>query len=396
MQSVIKLISELGLNAAPYKAGVKDAKNATTGLEATVVKLGNAMKVAFTVTAITAFGKKMIEFGTKASQAAENIGITTGEMLALQRVAIANSLTIDDMTRILSKLRYAQVEVARGSVELARKFDLVGVSVDELLAADPIELMIRFAEATKDSEYAAGLLAEVLGEKLGPRAVTALQGVEDAIKNANDTAGAGADSLRSLGDDIALGFDTAYNSVLKLIGSLKPNLKKIDPLLDAMKPYQNEAGDMIDPSKQPSLMNDWFNDNHEYTAPIIEDRSKPKKNELQIIKERVDAEKAALEAEKEATKQQQERERIMNRMDDIRKSAQASMGAAGDSISGRGIETDAIARIGGQIGGSRAGLAIEDRKMQIDEKRNEILEQMNEKIQELQEQLAQFAGGYAG
>ena len=205
MSAIATLKTILGMDTAAYKAGAKDAAAATTRLQATITAAGRSLAAAFSVGAVMAGARKVMEWCDNVSTAAQNAGVLTKEMMALNQVAAANNLDIGDMQKLLSKTQNELYAAAKGSDESAKKFTDLGLSINDMIGMDPAGQLQAIAKAAVDSGIPLEALSTFFGEKLGPNAVAACQQIaQEGLPQVSDAAAAAADKVGALSDKFSV------------------------------------------------------------------------------------------------------------------------------------------------------------------------------------------------
>ena len=95
MNAVLQAI--LGLNTGPFKAGIRDAEGSARGLQISLRSIGQTLGVAFSVAGAMAAARSVATWASGISEAAQNVGILSSEMLALNSVAETNGLKVEDL-----------------------------------------------------------------------------------------------------------------------------------------------------------------------------------------------------------------------------------------------------------------------------------------------------------
>jgi hypothetical protein len=214
--AIAKLEAMLGLDAKAYKAGMKDAKTSTTSFQASIAKVGSALGAAFTVGAIVSYGKSVVEWASKISESAQNVGVLTAEMIALNEISLKNGMEVDQLSIMLSKLQTKLGDAIDNGGESEKVFTDLGLSIETLSKMNPAQMLEEVARAAVKSGDPLTALANIVGERLGPKAVSAIRELaEDGLGSLNTEAADAADEIERLGDE----FDKMANKAKAGIAS---------------------------------------------------------------------------------------------------------------------------------------------------------------------------------
>ena len=199
MNAVLQAI--LGLNTGPFKAGIRDADGSARGLQSTLRSVGQSLGVAFSIAGAMAAARSVATWASGISEAAQNVGILSSEMLALNGIAETNGIKVEDLAKMLAKLQTQQMDAAKGSDTARAAFDGLGLSLDAVMRMDPVELLQAVATAAMETGTPVTALADIFGDKLGPKAVAALRQISvEGLGPLNDDLGKTIDEIERMDD----------------------------------------------------------------------------------------------------------------------------------------------------------------------------------------------------
>jgi hypothetical protein len=413
MGVVAQLMAALGLDAKQYKAGMADVQRGTKSFQSMIGTVGKTIAAAFSVGAVISFGKSLITWSSNVSQAAANVGILTSEMIALNRLAIQNGLDVGDMQKVLSKLRAELWEAATNGGKAAEKFTSLGLSIDYLTGLDPVTLLKEVSKAAFDSGIPLQRLADIFGERLGPRIVTALKEIsEGELPKVSEEAGKAADAVEEAADRMASAWDRVKQAIVAAIGSTKEQkkealktivndavaneqgvnpvvllIKHLFPQFDTPEEQAARTGTDTKPAapaapatvevKPHPLWNTGAISEQEQLTAIARDTMAREENEKQKRdheqRRKVEEERSR---EREALKQPMTSE-IKSMMEDNER-LKERLQTLPKEIHGESVKADVVAQMGGSIGGERPGLGIVDKQFRLQQESASLLKQIEE------------------
>jgi hypothetical protein len=202
MAAVAQLKAVLGMDSKDFKAGMSKASKDVSGFQSQIKKVGGVMAAAFSVGVIVAAGKSLATWAGNVSDAANNAGLLTSEMLALQQASIYGGLGLDGMSKLLTKVQVKLAEATSGNKEARKSFTGLGLDIEALNGLNPAQLLEEVARAAIASGSPLTALADIFGEKLGPKSVQALRGItgNEGLPKISEEAGKAADKLDDLSD----------------------------------------------------------------------------------------------------------------------------------------------------------------------------------------------------
>ena len=217
MAAIAQLKAVLGMDSKEFKAGMKSATKDTSTFQSQIASVGKMLAGAFSVGAIISFSKSIMTWAIDISEAAQNAGVLTSEMMALNQVALQGGLNVDEMRRMLSILQVELGNAAEGQETSRKKFEDLGLSIEELAALDPASMFQKVAQAAMDSGKPLQALADIFGTKMGPKALAAIKDLaENGLPAVSQAAADAADAAEELGGRWAVAMEKAKSKTLEL------------------------------------------------------------------------------------------------------------------------------------------------------------------------------------
>lgn len=215
MSAIATLKAMLGLDSSQYLREMDAATRKARGFESDFKRVtGNinsalgALGMGLSFAGIIGGIKSVLSWADNLSEAASQVGMLTGEMAALNQVALQNGVNLNDVSRFVSKLQNNILDAATGNEKLAKSFADVGLDASKLNGMLPVDQLRAVMQAAVESGRPLTALSEIVGDKLGPSFVnlaTALQSTD--FSGVNSGLGQAADNAGKLNDRIALGLE---------------------------------------------------------------------------------------------------------------------------------------------------------------------------------------------
>jgi hypothetical protein len=197
MSATADIMARLGLDKSEFSRGIKGAQDEATGLGELAGKVGPLLAGMFSVGAVTAYAKSIVDLGSQISDISGNLGVSTDSLQGLTNAAMLNGVGMTEVGRALAALKKKQDDLIEGNKEAAASFArlgldakaVAGMTVDELFAA------VGHQASTATNELAAfSVVADLLGGKIGPKLVQTLkdvgsQGLQSVIDKAKEAGG---------------------------------------------------------------------------------------------------------------------------------------------------------------------------------------------------------------
>lgn len=420
MSAIAKLHAFLGLNSAEFTAGMKKAKGDTSAFQSSIKQIGTSLAAAFSFGAIAAAAKSLAEYGAEMSEAAQNAGILTEEMFALNEIATQNGLSVDEMRRMLSKLQTELYNAADGSEESRKKFEAIGLEITDLAGMAPAQMFEEVARAAFKSGIPLQSIADIFGDRLGPKAVSALRQLAEEGLPAIDTAAAtAADKLDTLMDkwdrliakvkegSLSLGVKVAEGaqvagSFVKGAAEQMSMAEKLARLSLAPLTFgasliptrkQREAGMQaaIETQNQQFVEEQQASDKRR--KQINESRNAMRKKAIEGETER-DSERR-LKSREDYDKQREKEQSIIDAAASREENLREKLSDLTDPFKDSGpaqIRRDSLAQVGGFFGGDRAGFDVQSKQLHVQEESRRLLDEIRANTREMKEQLAYARG----
>jgi hypothetical protein len=123
------------------------------------------------VGALVRFGQAITDWASNLSTAAENVGVLTSEMIAFNRVGVQTGNAGDQVARVMGRIKTELDGAIRGSEQSREKFERLGLSMRDLAAMDTADQFMAVMRAAKETGQPLEAMADLVGERLGPRFV---------------------------------------------------------------------------------------------------------------------------------------------------------------------------------------------------------------------------------
>lgn len=216
MGAVAELKAMLGLDPTRYNAGVKSAKKSTSMFQDELAKVTNMIAGAFSAAAVIGFAKNVWQWGDKLSEMAQKVGVLTSKMAALNRVALQNGMDINQAANMLAKMQTKLGDAIDRGGDAEKAFTNIGLSLEDLVKLSPADMLIEVARAAVKSGDPLNALADIIGERLGPQAVSTFRALaEDGLGTIDEALGETADKVEELGSKFAEMVDRMKADALK-------------------------------------------------------------------------------------------------------------------------------------------------------------------------------------
>lgn len=178
MSATAKLMAWLGMDAKDFNKGVDQAEHRTHKFSSVLAGMKGKLAAAFSVAAIGAGVKNIVESAGDLMHAAENLRITTDEYQALESAGKRLGLSSDDVVTALQKVMKAQEDAssAEPTKEIVENFKKLKLEADDLDRMNPAEVFAKMAEAAQTGSTQMDAAFSILG-KSGPRFRAFMQGV---------------------------------------------------------------------------------------------------------------------------------------------------------------------------------------------------------------------------
>jgi hypothetical protein len=371
MAGIAQLKAIVGLDTKAYKAGTRDVKDANASLLGSFKTIGAAIGITFGVASIIRAAGAIRKWADDTSTAAQNVGILTSEMIALNRVAIQGGLGVDQMAMMLGKLQNKLGDAAKGDKTAAAAFDDLGLSVSDLIKMDPTTMLQTVAKAAIATGTPIETLSNLFGEKLGPKAVTALRQIADEGLPAVDAAiGQTADAIEALGDRYAVAIDGMKQLTLEWLAAFQNGLDEITDFWGGF--IAGGEGGRMQAGSDAMQRGET-------------DRQK-----------RLDEMTKKREAEQKAAIEERGRLYMKNLEDQIAKEEKLmadQMQSAVDRAKVGAPEVSSMEKMGAAFGGARPELRMVERQIQIAADQLVVAREHSTKLSELKDALDRFQGG---
>jgi hypothetical protein len=170
---VAELKGRLSLDGKPFIDTLKDVGGELEGNFKTSLKnIGGAIAGAFTVTAVVAFTKEIINTADEVINLSNRLNIGTETVQSLQIAAKEAGIDFGTFENAIFKATKSANDALTGNKNLTKAFESLGLSLGDIRDLNPEQLFESIAKAMANGEADAKVLDaafEVLGAKSGPK-----------------------------------------------------------------------------------------------------------------------------------------------------------------------------------------------------------------------------------
>jgi hypothetical protein len=213
--ALFSLIAKLGLDKTGFDAGMSAAGKGAARFGAA---LKSQLAAAFSIAAITAYTRSLIEYSSKIHDAALKTGASKEAMQTLGHAAKLTGIDLDNVTaamKFLSKSRLEAMKDPNG--EEAKVFEALGIGAKELKELEIEDLFRKVGRGFQRNDFGASSMAMVVkllgrgAENLMPLFVEGVEELEDALRNVGGV----------LSDEVIDKFDTIHDQLTTLTAQLR-------------------------------------------------------------------------------------------------------------------------------------------------------------------------------
>lgn len=237
---ILKLLAELGLNKTGFDAGM-DA--ATAKSKAFSNSLKSTLAGAFSVAAIAAYTRHVIETVSHIEDLSQKVGVGTETLQELDYAAKQSGSSLDAVANSFRALSKARLEALQDKNSKAgQAFGAMGISSGDLKSENLEQTWKRIAETIRTTDFGAAELAivdELLGRAAGELLPMFKAGVEQSSEEARNLGLIISDEVVSSIDDAG---DAIDRMATKLKATVAPAIKYI---VDRMRDLYDLADLMV-------------------------------------------------------------------------------------------------------------------------------------------------------
>lgn len=141
--SIAEFVVGLGMDSSDFNRGIQGAERKLGAFKSTILQTGAALGAAFTFKGLTFdFAKQVNE----ARQLAQFLGVSTNNLVSMQRVAQSFGADIGEMNSLFAGIAQAKSGVQVGQIGVFQELAKAGIDVDDLIGAkDANEAILRLA-----------------------------------------------------------------------------------------------------------------------------------------------------------------------------------------------------------------------------------------------------------
>lgn len=206
---LFSLIAKLGLDKTGYDSGLKTAEKQAMQFGA---GLKSALAGAFSVAALTAYTKSLIEYASKVKDASTRTGASTDAIQSLGYAAKQTGSDMETVVRSMKDLSKARQEALdQPNSKAAQVFAALGISGEKLKNLKLEDLFREVARAFEGNDFGASELAmvtELLGKASGELLPAMKEGLDELEKAAMEAGAVLGQELLDPLDELGDQFDT--------------------------------------------------------------------------------------------------------------------------------------------------------------------------------------------
>lgn len=199
-------------------------------------QIGPKIAAAFSVSALTAFAKSLVEMSGTIKDTATRLGITQEQVQVLSFVSKRNASSLDEVAAALDKIATFSQDLSEGgerAKEIAKALGSLGIEASGLKSKVPVEIFERMSSALSDTNITAektAAIIELLGrsgskliptmQALGEESKMAVVIPNETIKQLDDagkSAGFLGDAIKSLGSQALGGIMNPFDSLSEML-----------------------------------------------------------------------------------------------------------------------------------------------------------------------------------
>jgi hypothetical protein len=432
MAAVAQLKAVLGMDSKDFKAGMSKASKDVSGFQSQIKQVGGVIAAAFSVGAIVAAGKSLATWAGNVSDAAANAGVLTSEMLALQQASISGGLGLDGMSKLLAKVQIKLAEATSGNKEARKSFTGLGLDIEALNGLNPAQLLEEVARAAIASGRPLTALADIFGDKIGPKAVRALRDMTgaDGLPKISEEAGKAADKIEELGHKwetfVEIAKRTSVSAAIPVVNFFESEYARLKGMVNSFKHGKGFSTKQGLAAGEASVQTFWADkyakDQAEKEQRLIDEeaeknrrmetaretekrlREEERVKSSNDLKEQDKKDRAELEKEWAKNKSISENKAAQEKVKKEYLKQKEELAVKEDELlnpisKASPISPDSMARVGGFFGNERAGMDVYTKSLEVQREQLKIMKEdsknaaaRDEKIAELVEKLEFLQG----
>lgn len=360
---------------------------------------------AFSIGAITAFGRSLMQTADNMANIAAATNLTMGQLVALKSVSADNKVKFEDLANTLGKLRNAQGEVVNLSKPMEAALKTLGINAEKFVAADTasaLEMIANGYVSAGGSANAFSAVQDILGKQTKGlvemlKALNA-EGMDALIEK---TAGAteGFNKLADAQSTIEKFFNAVQIGAANAIAAVSKFGEEMGKL-SVEKPDQGFLSSVFESIGKVYFDKQYMQDlgGRKAKSPAAAQKAIEASPEVQKRRENqaaISSKEATKQAE-QLTENEKRRDELYRQMDDLAIESQNKQqeilgGKLGAPERGR---VDSLQAVGGLIGG--AGGTPSDRRaermLRVNEDMKKEIEKTNRQLEDLNRRMEELAG----
>ena len=172
-----KIRGDAGLDTRGFDSGTRRMERGVSGVKDRLGAMKGIIAGAFSVGAIVAFTRSVVNLGSKISDMVMSTGVQAQTLQALMAVAREAGAKEEDMAKALAKVKMAQGRVIEGEKTYIDMFKALGIEQEKVATLGTEELFMEIAKSLTESGNSAlqyNAVMEIIGSRSGPRLVEVL------------------------------------------------------------------------------------------------------------------------------------------------------------------------------------------------------------------------------
>jgi len=233
----MSILARLGLDSSGFQAGVNQAESAAKGLgESINSELKGQLASAFSVAAVAAAGKAVMDYADKIGNMSDRLGISTDELQRFDYAARQSGSSLETFQGVFEKLSVAREEALEGNEKIVESFARLGVAMDDLKNRRLDELIKIIARTVQagDAQALLPALRDVGGKGAGELIPTFQAGLDETGSQAPIISAEDIEALKQAGDNFSALVQTLQADFAPVVSFL---ISSLQDLVDYVKVF---------------------------------------------------------------------------------------------------------------------------------------------------------------
>jgi len=231
----MSILARLGLDSSGFQAGVKQAESSAKGLGKSIGSdLKGQLASAFSVAAVVAAGKAVMDYADKIGNMSDRLGISTDELQRFDYAARQSGSSLETFQGVFEKLSVAREEALEGNEKIVESFKRLGVSMDDLKNRRLDELIKIIARTVQagDAQALLPALRDVGGKGAGELIPTFQAGLDETGSQAPIISAEDIEAMKQAGDNFSALVQTLQADLAPVVSFV---ISRLQDLVDFLK-----------------------------------------------------------------------------------------------------------------------------------------------------------------